>query len=131
MQMTSFDFFVFSINEYNFIFVVKIISYNFAEYIVYDVMSFKHVFNQRIMKKIEILLFKFFIQFAFRFSRLFLLLISNYFFKFKFHAIDERNQLTFESLVVYSLNIFFTKLNVNIVLTFEIANSHCETIEFS
>ena len=45
MQMTSFDFFISSINEYNFMTFAKMISYNFVEYIVYDVIDFKYVFD--------------------------------------------------------------------------------------
>ena len=45
MQMTSFDFFISSINEYNLMIFVRMISYNFVEYIVYDVIDFKYVFD--------------------------------------------------------------------------------------
>ena len=45
MQMTSFDFFISSINEYNLMISVKMISYNFVEYIVYDVINLKYVLD--------------------------------------------------------------------------------------
>ena len=86
---------------------------------------------QRVMKEIEILLFRFFTQFALRLSRSSLLLTSDYFSRSEFHAIDERSQLTSESLVVYFLSISLTRLNVDIALTFEIADSHCEAVELS
>ena len=45
MQMTSFDFFISSINEYSLMTSARMISYNFVEYTVYDVIDFKYVLD--------------------------------------------------------------------------------------